>query len=217
MVMFSRSEAEEEGIINKLMKRMAELKKEKEAIAIEAEREEEARAHGLSVGAVGMGVLKDGKTIDPALTITPLSLFRQTTTRQQMISNTLQRRLMAVLKEKIDLGNQLEQEQEQIVNKLTKEITKLRQEKAQLALDVEREEEMLTNTMMKKLDAERREKEALESRLHVEVAHVSSTCGVDVSACLCLLVWMGLSPAHATCRWLAGWLACLALPPSVRP
>jgi hypothetical protein len=89
-----------------------------------------------------------------------------------MISNTLQKRLMAVLKEKIDLGNQLEAEQEAIVNKLTKEITKLRQEKAQLALDVEREEELLTNTLTKKLEAERREKEVLEARLLVETSQV---------------------------------------------
>ena len=41
MLMFSRTEAEEEGLVNRLMKRMAELRKEKEAIAMEAEREEE--------------------------------------------------------------------------------------------------------------------------------------------------------------------------------
>lgn len=41
VVMFSRTEAESEGQINKLVKRLAELKKEKEMIAMEAEREEE--------------------------------------------------------------------------------------------------------------------------------------------------------------------------------
>lgn len=59
-----------------------------------------------------------------------------------MISNTLQKRLVAVMKEKIELGNQLEAEQEAIVLRLTKEISKLRLEKTQLALDVEREEEV---------------------------------------------------------------------------
>lgn len=39
--MFSRTEAEEEGLINRLMKRLSELKKEKENLAIEVEREEE--------------------------------------------------------------------------------------------------------------------------------------------------------------------------------
>lgn len=48
MLIFSRTEAEEEGMVNKLMKRMAELRKEKEAIAMEAEREEEVR-HALGV------------------------------------------------------------------------------------------------------------------------------------------------------------------------
>jgi hypothetical protein len=41
VLMFSRSEAEEEGLINRLVKRLEELKKEKETIAMEAEREEE--------------------------------------------------------------------------------------------------------------------------------------------------------------------------------
>lgn len=35
MLMFSRTEAEEEGIINRLMKRLGDLKKEKETLLIE--------------------------------------------------------------------------------------------------------------------------------------------------------------------------------------
>ena len=41
--MFSRTEAEEEGLVNKLISRLSELKKEKVALAIEVEREEEVR------------------------------------------------------------------------------------------------------------------------------------------------------------------------------
>lgn len=41
--MFSRTEAEEEGLINKLISRLDELKKEKEHLAVEVEREEEVR------------------------------------------------------------------------------------------------------------------------------------------------------------------------------
>lgn len=46
VLMFSRTEAEEEGLINRLMKRLSELKKEKENLAIEVEREEEVRRLG---------------------------------------------------------------------------------------------------------------------------------------------------------------------------
>lgn len=44
--MFCRTEAEEEGIINKLINRLEELKKEKEHLAVEVEREEEVQGGG---------------------------------------------------------------------------------------------------------------------------------------------------------------------------
>jgi len=87
-----------------------------------------------------------------------------------MISNTLQRRLMAV-----------ETEQELVVTELHKEIAKLRQEKAQLTLEMEQEEELLVNTLTKKLEAEQREKGALEKRLQAEAAQVSQSVNQPAS------------------------------------
>lgn len=101
-----------------------------------------------------------------------------------MISNTLQKRLMAVLQEKIDLENQLEAEQECIVNKLSKEISKLRKEKEALVVEVEREEERLTNALQIKLERERREKEELEKRLQIEQREVCFVC-----VCLFVYAW----------------------------
>lgn len=91
-----------------------------------------------------------------------------------MISNTLQKKLNALMKEKVDLENQLEAEQESIVNKLSKEISKLRKEKETLVLEVEREEELLTNTLSKKLDREHREKEELAALLRKEQHQVGT-------------------------------------------
>ncbi len=58
VLMYRRSEAEEECLINRLVKRLEELKKEKETIAMETEREEEVRVRACGGGWLCVCVLE---------------------------------------------------------------------------------------------------------------------------------------------------------------
>ncbi|KAK9798953.1 hypothetical protein WJX73_004823 [Symbiochloris irregularis] len=119
-------EMEEEYITNKLMKRLEQLKNEKQSLANEVEQEEEYLINNLQKRLQKLNSEK-------------VELERQLEAEQEYVVNKLQKKLdelrlqqTKLNYEKVDLENQLEAEQEYIVNKLQKQLERLVKEKGSL-------------------------------------------------------------------------------------
>ncbi|OON14445.1 hypothetical protein X801_09765, partial [Opisthorchis viverrini] len=110
----ARAEQEEEYISNTLLKKITELKKEKESLAINYEQEEECLTNELNRK---FTQLRQEKVA-----------LERTLAREQEDQECLDR----LRREKIELENALEQEQEALVNRLWKKMEKLENEKRTL-------------------------------------------------------------------------------------
>lgn len=97
VLMFSRTEAEEEGIINRLMKRLGDLKKEKETLLIEVRAGNPARGLSQFRLSDSSGTMTSGLTCAPPSRLLPLQVERE----EELLTNTLQKRLTAALREKV--------------------------------------------------------------------------------------------------------------------
>ncbi|GMH41256.1 hypothetical protein BSKO_09166 [Bryopsis sp. KO-2023] len=118
-------EQEEEFIINKMMKRLEDLKMEKQNLVNQVEQEEEFLTNNLQKR---LEKLNDEKML----------LGRQLE-EQESVVGKLQRQLIhldaekvKLTREKVDLENKLEAEQEYIVNKLHKQVSRLDEEKRKI-------------------------------------------------------------------------------------
>ncbi|CAD7701888.1 unnamed protein product [Ostreobium quekettii] len=119
-------EQEEEYIISRLVKRLEQLKREKQMLASEVEQEEEFLTNTLQ------------KRLEK-ITKEKVDIENQLEVEQEYIVNKLRKQLEHLNSEKgkltletIDLENQLEAEQEYIVNRLQMQVRKLGHEKGAL-------------------------------------------------------------------------------------
>eukprot|EP00210_Caulerpa_lentillifera_P008033 g7670.t1 len=158
-------EQEEECISNKLLKRLEQLKKEKQILANEVEQEEEFLTNTLQ------------KKLEK-LNQEKIDLENQLESEQEYIVNKLQKQLWnlnlekrKLTQEKVDLENELEIEQEYIVNKLQKQVRQLDLERRKLQLekvDLHRQVTEL-NSSVDKLN---RERVTLESTMEMEEENI---------------------------------------------
>lgn len=161
----SQVEQEEEFLINKLMKRLAQLKKEKQLLATEVEQEEEFLTNTLQ------------KKLEK-LNREKVDLENRLEVEQEYIVNKLRKQLEALNcdkarmhREKVDLENQLEAEQEYIMNKLHKQVAKLGSEKT--VLQRERSElQRQVSDLGGAVDKLNKEKVALENTLEMEEENI---------------------------------------------
>jgi coiled-coil domain-containing protein 6 len=154
-------EQEEEFITNKLMKRLEQLKKEKQTLATEVEQEEEYLVNTLQ------------KRLDK-LNKEKVDLEAQLETEQEHITNQLHKKLAELTLEKhrlnlekINLENQLEAEQEYIVNRLQKQVSRLAQEKQSLQNEKNHLQRTVTD-LAGSVDRMNRDKVALEQAMEME-------------------------------------------------
>lgn len=163
--MQAKVEQEEEFISNKLLKRLEQLKKEKQALANEVEQEEEFLTNTLQ------------KRLEK-LNKEKVDLENQLEAEQEYIVNKLQKQLehltnerKKLTHEKVDLENQLEAEQEYIVNKLQKQVEQLDLEKRKLQLekvDMQRQ----VGALDKAVDRLKSEKVSLECAMEMEEENI---------------------------------------------
>eukprot|EP00904_Undaria_pinnatifida_P009120 jgi/Undpi1/5338/HiC_scaffold_2.g00619.m1 len=121
-------EAEEECLINRsatrssllvrrMMKRLMELKKEKEDLALEVEREEELLTNTLQKK---LNQLRQEK----------VDLENQLEREQEYVVNKLRKQLAQVTAEKERMAMEVEREEEFLTNKLVKKLDQIKEEKA---------------------------------------------------------------------------------------
>jgi len=142
----ARAEQEEEFISNTLLKKIQELKKEKETLAIHYEKEEEFLTNQLSKK---LGHLRQEK----------VELERTLEREQEYQVNKLMRRIERLERETVSKHSSLDQ---------------LRREKVELENTLEKEQEALVNRLWKKLDRLEHEKRNLQARIN-ENGGASST------------------------------------------
>ncbi|RZF40338.1 hypothetical protein LSTR_LSTR006947 [Laodelphax striatellus] len=85
---------------------------------------------------------------------------------EEFISNTLMKKIHALIKEKETLAHHYEQEEECLTNDLSRKLTQLRQEKCRLEQTLEQEQECLVNKLMRKI--EKLEAETLAKQTNLE-------------------------------------------------
>jgi len=129
----ARAEQEEEFISNTLLKKIQDLKKEKETLVIHYEKEEEFMTNQLSKK---MNYLKNEKvelerTLEREQEYQVNKLMRRIE-RQERELVTKHTSIDQLRREKVELENTLEKEQEALVNKLWKKLDRLEHEKRQL-------------------------------------------------------------------------------------
>jgi len=163
--MQAKVEQEEEFISNKLLKRLEQLKREKQALANEVEQEEEFLTNTLQ------------KRLEK-LNKEKVDLENQLEAEQEYIVNKLQKQLehltnerKKLTHEKVDLENQLEAEQEYIVNKLQKQVEQLDLEKRKLQLEKIDMQRQVT-ALDKAVDKLKSEKVNLESAMEMEEENI---------------------------------------------
>lgn len=129
----AKAEQEEEFISNTLLKKIQELKKEKETLALNYEQEEECLTNDLSRKLVQLRQEKAelAATIQQEQESLVSKLMRKI---KKLESETQgkQQHLEQLRREKVELENTLEQEQEALVNRLWKRMDKLENEKRNL-------------------------------------------------------------------------------------
>lgn len=171
-------EQEEEFITNKLMKRLDQLKREKQTLVNEVEQEEEYLTNNLQKRLEKLNREKG-------------DLENKLEMEQEYITNRLQKKLdeltsekLKLQLEKVNLENQLEAEQEYIVHKLQKQVEKLASEKRGLQReksDLQRQVSDL-GASVEKLNREKvqlensleMEEEGIVNRLQRQLEHMTS-------------------------------------------
>mmetsp|Transcript_31390 Transcript_31390/g.72199 ORF Transcript_31390/g.72199 Transcript_31390/m.72199 type:complete len:366 (-) Transcript_31390:118-1215(-) len=152
------AEAEEEAVVNKLVHRLDELAKEKEALAETVWREEaelDVAHKALAQAGVRLEAAQKEKE----------TLARQVEQEEEFMVNTLQKKLQQVKLEKVALENQLESEQEYISNKLQKQIQEVQAEKRTLEIKLEEEHKLLAQ---KDLEKKTLQKSLQDLQNHIE-------------------------------------------------
>jgi coiled-coil domain-containing protein 6 len=154
-------EQEEEYITNKLMKRLEQLKNEKQVLVNEVEQEEEYLVNNLH------------KRLEK-LNTEKVDLENRLEVEQEYIVNKLQKKLDELSQEKsklnlekVNLENQLEAEQEYIVNKLQKQVERLGKEKRALQKEKADMQRQVTD-LAGAVDKLNRDKVALENQMEME-------------------------------------------------
>ncbi|KAA8493346.1 PH domain-containing rcdII [Porphyridium purpureum] len=105
---------------------------------------------------------------------------KQVEAEEELISNTLMKRLAQLKMEKEKLALQIEEEEEFLTNNLQMKLEKLKHEKVDLENQMEQEQEFIVNKLQRQLDELRAEKLMLERR--VEQLSTSSTPLLAASA-----------------------------------
>jgi len=129
----ARAEMEEELISNTLLKKINELKREKETLVNDYENEEEFLTNDLSRKLIDLRNEKAElqRKLDSEQQMQVAKLMRRIERMEREMQNK-QETLETLRREKVDLEQTLEQEQEALVNKLWKRMDKLENEKRQL-------------------------------------------------------------------------------------
>ncbi|KFD52138.1 hypothetical protein M514_06983 [Trichuris suis] len=134
----AKAEQEEEFISNTLLKKIQELKKEKEALAVNYEQEEECLTNDLSrklsqlrqeKAELAVSLQQEQESLVAKLMRKLKKLEAETAIKQQNLDQ--------LRREKVELENTLEQEQEALVNRLWKRLDKLENEKKLLQQKLE--------------------------------------------------------------------------------
>ncbi|VDL96970.1 unnamed protein product [Schistocephalus solidus] len=129
----AKAEQEEEYISNMLQRRISELKKEKEALALNYEQEEECLTNELNRKLVQLQ--REKELLERTLAQeqeTQVNKLKHRIEKLENEKNIKQQSLDKLRHEKIELENALEQEQEALVNRLWKKMDKLEAEKRRL-------------------------------------------------------------------------------------
>lgn len=164
-------EIEEEHITNHFLRRLDELQREKQQLALQVKKEEEWLDQ----------LRKEKAALENALEA-----------EQELISNKLMRKLERLAEEKASLQKHQTEMQRQ-VNDLADQVARLGREKIDLENAMEQEEEALVNRLQRQLQHVTAAYKILEARL--EAAGVSAKAGDPL---ISSSDWMyGRSPTHA--------------------
>ncbi|XP_059097152.1 coiled-coil domain-containing protein 6-like [Tigriopus californicus] len=134
----AKAEQEEEFISNTLLKKIQELKKEKESLALNYEQEEECLTNDLSrkLNQLRQEKIHLEHTLEQEQECLVNKLMRRIE-KLESETSTKQNNLETLRREKVELENTLEQEQEALVNKLWKRMNKLETEKRSLQVKLD--------------------------------------------------------------------------------
>eukprot|EP00612_Vaucheria_litorea_P004531 CAMPEP_0171460346 /NCGR_PEP_ID=MMETSP0945-20130129/5255_1 /TAXON_ID=109269 /ORGANISM="Vaucheria litorea, Strain CCMP2940" /LENGTH=223 /DNA_ID=CAMNT_0011986523 /DNA_START=152 /DNA_END=823 /DNA_ORIENTATION=- len=132
-------EAEEECITNRMMKRLNELKKEKENLVVEVEREEEHMTNTLQRKLTKVRQEK-------------VDLENQLEREQEYLVNKLQKQLSQVIAEKERLALEVEREEEYLTNTLGKRLEQLQLEITVITNKLKHEKNHVSAPLRKALD-----------------------------------------------------------------
>jgi len=134
----AKAEQEEEFISNTLLKKIQDLKKEKESLALNYEQEEECLTNDLSrkLNQLRQEKVQLEHTLEQEQECLVNKLMRKIE-KLETETGSKQATLDQLRREKVDLENTLEQEQEALVNKLWKRMDKLESEKRGLQIKLD--------------------------------------------------------------------------------
>ncbi|RLN89720.1 hypothetical protein BBJ28_00020337 [Nothophytophthora sp. Chile5] len=146
------TEFEEERMTNRLIKRLSDVKGEKEKLALEVEREEELLTNNLQ------------KKLDQ-LRKEKVDLENKLENEQEYIVNRLSKQLEAARAEKERLLQELQSEDASVRHALESQVAKILHEKVHLENELEQEQEFLVNRLQKQLTGMQAEKRRMERKL----------------------------------------------------
>lgn len=146
------TEFEEERIANRLIKRLHELKAEKEKLALEVEREEELLTNSLQKKLLQLRKEK-------------VDLENKLENEQEYIVNRLHKQLEAAKGEKERLLQELSSEDAGVRKALESQVARILSEKVHLENELEQEQEFLVNRLQKQLAGMQHEKRRIERKL----------------------------------------------------
>ena len=134
----AKAEQEEEFISNTLLKKIQDLKKEKESLALNYEQEEECLTNDLSrkLNQLRQEKVQLEHTLEQEQECLVNKLMRKIE-KLETETGSKQATLEQLRREKVELENTLEQEQEALVNKLWKRMDKLESEKRGLQIKLD--------------------------------------------------------------------------------
>ncbi|CAH0517706.1 unnamed protein product [Peronospora belbahrii] len=174
------TEFEEERMTNRLMKRLHDVKSEKEKLVLEVEREEELLTNKLQKK---LNQLRKEK----------VDLENKLENEQEYIVNRLSKQLEAARREKERLLQELQNEDNGVRKALESQVAKILHEKVHLENELEQEQEFLVNRLQKQLSglhSERRRMErklakqnvALLDQMQLKIDVLRLECGDNVNA-----------------------------------
>eukprot|EP01134_Creolimax_fragrantissima_P004593 CFRG4593T1 len=152
----ARSESEETGdefIINSLIKKVDQLKKEKESLLLSLEQEEEYVSNTLTIKLekVRREKIEMENLLEQEQEFIVNRLQKQIEAKQHE-SNRLESQLQQMRKEMVDLENALEQEAECMVNRLQKKLEEMEVERSQLVKQLSESPSSSRLTRQKSMD-----------------------------------------------------------------